>query len=121
MTGHDNAETRPHEGAGSPACRSINWYETFAFASRIAAQHDLLLEHRALPIAGTMQWCGLPDNDARKLLAVLLGGVREALINSARQDAIADAGEQISTAEDWSHVAQQVQRRHEIDRLREAS
>ncbi|ORA69343.1 hypothetical protein BST23_01455 [Mycolicibacterium elephantis] len=114
-------EARPDSGAGSPASRSINWYETLIYAGRIAAQHNVALDHRDLPIPGTMQWCGLPDGDARKLLALILGGVREALTNSSRQDAIADAGEAVWEAENWSQVAQQVQRRRQIDAIRRAS
>lgn len=122
MTDRRNAETRPDTiGAGSPASRSINWYETYTYANRIAAQHDVVLGDRALPIPGAIQWCGLPDDDARKLLALILGGVREALINSARQDAVADAGEQISAAEHWGQLARQVQKRREIDEIRKAS
>lgn len=114
-------EACPQSGADTPASRRVNWYETFAFASRFASQHSIQLDHSVLPTAGTLQWCGLADDDARKLLALVLGGVREALTNDTRQDAIAQAGEAISGAEDWSRVAQQVQRRREIDKIRKAS
>lgn len=114
-------EARPELGAGSPASRQVNFYETFAFASRFAAQHGIQLDHRALPIAGTLQWCGLPDDDARKLLAVVLGGVREALTNETHQDAIAQAAEDVHGGEDWSEVSRQVRRRREIDEIRRAS
>ena len=84
-------------------------------------QPSILLDHRALPIAGTLQWCGLPDDDARKLLALVLGGVREALTNNIHQDAIAQAGNAISAAEDWSRAAKQVRRRREIDAIRRSA
>lgn len=121
MTDKIQTEARPDRGAGSPASRQVNWFETFAFASRFAAQHGIPLDHRALPIAGTLQWCGLPDDDARKLLALVLGGVREALTNNIHQDAIAQAGKAISAAEDWSRVAKQVRRRREIDAMRRSA
>lgn len=121
MTQQRNVEARTVAGAGSLASREVNWYETFAFASRVAAQHGLCLDHRQLPVAGTLQWCGMADDDARKLLSLVFGGVREALANDARQDAITQAGEAISAAENWTEVARQVQRRREIDELRRAS
>ncbi|BBY19020.1 DUF2742 domain-containing protein [Mycolicibacterium litorale] len=100
-------ETPASTGGGTPASRQVNWFETFRYASRIAAEHGVVLNHRALPVAGTLQWCGMADNDARKLLSLILGGVREALTNDARQEAIADAGREISTAAPWSRIAQQ--------------
>ena len=63
----------------------------------------------------------MPDDDARKLLALVLGGVREALANEIRQDAIEEAGRGVWEGEDWSQVARQVQRRREIDEIRRAS
>lgn len=114
-------EPRAQQGAGSPASRQVNWYEAFAFASRIANQYGVALDHRELPIAGTLQWCGMANDDARKLMALVLGGVRDALANDAHQDALAQAGEAISAAEDWSQVSRDVYRRHEIDKIRRAS
>lgn len=114
-------ETRPKTGAGSPASREVSWFETFRFANKIAAQHGVVLDHRALPIAGTLQWCGLPDSDARKLLSLLLGGVREALANDARQQAVHDAGEAVWEGEDWTDAARQLLRRREIDELRRSA
>lgn len=114
-------EARTQQGAGSPASRQVNWYEAFAFASRIASQYGVTLDHRELPIAGTLQWCGMADDDARKLMALVLGGVREALANDAHQDALAQAGEAISGAADWSQVSRDVRRRHEIDELRRSA
>lgn len=121
MAAETPREARPDREAGTPACnRQVNFYETFTYAARVAAEHGVALAHD-LPIAGTLQWCGMPDDDARKLMALVLGGVREALANEARQDAIAEAGEAIWEAEDWRTVARQVQKRREIDEIRRAS
>lgn len=113
-----NVETRPDTVAGAPGSRQVNWFETFTFATKIAAQHNVALDHRQLPIAGTMQWCGMSDTDARKLLSLILGGVREALTNDARQEAVRDAGEAVWEGEDWTDAARQLLRRREIDETR---
>ena len=117
-------EARPDNGAGTPAdgqalgssaSRQISWYETFAYATRIAVQHGVQLGHGGLPIAGTQQWCGLPDDDARKLLSLIMGGVREALINDIHQETLQQAGADVHGGDDWSWLAPTVQRRHRID------
>ena len=50
----------------------------------------------------------MPDDDARKLLALVLGGVRDALRNDTRQSDLADASHEISVGADWAAVAQRV-------------
>jgi hypothetical protein len=107
VTAHPNEEVRPTiGGAGFPGSRQVSWFETYEFADRIAGAHGADLNH--LPIPGTPQWCGMPDDDARKLLALVLGGVREALNHDVAQEHRADAGRAIAGAGDWSAVAQTV-------------
>jgi hypothetical protein len=89
---------------GTPSSQQVAWFEVYSFAERHAASHGVALGD--LPIAGTPLWCGMADDDARKLLALVLGGVREALHHDARQSALADASRAISSAADWSAVAQ---------------
>jgi hypothetical protein len=88
----------------------VDWFEVYAFAERLAANHGAALDH--VLIAGTPRWCGMPDDDARKLLALVLGGVRDALTNdahqTARQIALAEASREIACSTDWSAVARQV-------------
>lgn len=108
MIGDAAQEARPSFGAGSPASQQVSWFEVYSYATRLAAQHGLGLESQ--PIPGTPQWCGMSDDDARKLLALVLGGVREALANDARQTAQADASHEISSAADWSALAQRIAR-----------
>ncbi|TPW98122.1 DUF2742 domain-containing protein [Mycolicibacterium fortuitum] len=102
-------EARADRGAGSPASRQVSWFETFKFAERLASSHDVGLNH--LPLPGTPQWCQMDDTDARKLLALVLGGVREALANEIHQDAMAEASQAISAAADWTAIAR-AQLRH---------
>ncbi|CAN5552563.1 hypothetical protein BH11ACT7_BH11ACT7_31240 [soil metagenome] len=79
--------------------RQVSWFEVHTFAERFAVgQGETLAD---LPIAGTPTWCGLPDTDARKLLALVLGGVREALANDTRQEQLADASRDVAEAARW--------------------
>ncbi|MDV7193253.1 DUF2742 domain-containing protein [Mycolicibacterium fortuitum] len=96
-------------GAGSPASRQVSWFEVYRYAERLAASHDVSLNH--LPLPGTPAWCGMADSDARKLLALVLGGVREALANDTHQTAMAEASQAISAAADWTAMAR-AQLRH---------
>lgn len=109
-------ETRPLVGAGSPASQEVSWWATHQFITALVAQANT-----ALPWAGTPAWRALDDADPRKLLSLAVAGEHHVLRIEIGQDAIADASTQISSAEDWKAVAQQVLRRHEIDALREAS
>ncbi|MCV7176764.1 DUF2742 domain-containing protein [Mycolicibacterium sphagni] len=84
----------------------MNWHEVYLYAERLAAGRGVALDHQLL--AGTPRWCGMPDTDARKLMSLLLGGVRDALRNDTRQEAVSDASSEISTAADWPAVAQRV-------------
>lgn len=104
-----DVEARPDAtvGAGSPASRQVAWLETYRFAEWAAQQYGIALDHRL--IAGTPEWCALPDDDARKLLALLLGGVRDALRNDAHQTALADASRAIAGSTRWRSLA----RRHD--------
>ncbi len=91
----------------SAASRQVSWFEAYEFTDKLAADHGITLA--GLPIAGTPAWCGMADHDARKLLALVLGGVREALNNDTRQQNLADASREIASAADWSAVARRIQ------------
>lgn len=106
MANTEVEEARTDHGAGSPASQEVNWYETLRFAERWAANHGVALDHHL--VAGTPQWCQMPDDDARKLMALVLGGVREALTNDTRQAAIAEAQQEISADYDWARISRQV-------------
>lgn len=111
MTERITTETRtPNRGAGSS--REVNMF----------AVHQFLAPHLGDPdvIPGTPSWTQLPDDDAAKWRAVLWAAMWWTVSEDARQDAIAEAGQQISAAEDWSTLSRTVHRRHEIDALRRA-
>ncbi|MEN4399655.1 DUF2742 domain-containing protein [Mycolicibacterium conceptionense] len=118
MTDPKVEETRAvTSGAGSPqhdvhntlVSRQVSWFETFKFAERLATSHDVGLNH--LPLPGSPSWCGMADDDARKLLSMVLGGVREALTNDTHQTAMAEASQAISAAADWTALAQRIRNR----------
>lgn len=108
MTEASKAEAGP-TWAGAPPSQQVSWYETFTYATQIAQQHHISIDSH-LPIPGTPQWCGMPDDDARKMLALILGGVREALNHDTRQEQTADASRQISCTADWSATARRIHR-----------
>lgn len=98
----NNVEARPDSGAGLPVSRQVNWAETYAFAQRLAHRLGVILDHTA--VAGTPAWCGMADTDARKLLALVIGGVREAVSNDTRQAAMAEASRSVAASTNWSRV-----------------
>lgn len=113
MTESTHAETRAFTGAGSPASQQVSWWAVHKFIAALVDQANT-----KLPWAGTPAWRALDDADPRKLLALAVAGEHHVLRVEIGQDAIADAGEQISAAADWSQVSRGVHRRHEIDDLR---
>lgn len=111
-------ETRPLTGAGSPASRQVSWFEVYAFAERLAANHGAALDHHL--IAGTPRWCGMPDDDARKLLALVLGGVREALAHDAEQEQRAQASHDVAAGTDVDSIVRGIRRRASSAYIRRA-
>lgn len=87
----------------SPESRQVSWTEVYVFAQKWAAGQAITLDITV--IAGTPQWCGMADDDARKLMALIVGGVREALSNDTRQGDLAEASRSVAAAADWGRVA----------------
>lgn len=111
MTESITTETRtPNRGAGSS--REVNLFAVQQFLAPHLGDPEL--------IPGTPSWTQLPDDDGAKWRAILWAAMWWAVSEDARQDAIAEAGEAISAAKDWSKASRAVQRRHEIDTLRKA-
>lgn len=108
MTETSTTETPARKGGGSS--REVNLF----------AVHQFLAPHLGDPeyIPGTPSWTELPDDNAAKWRAVLWAAMWWAVSENTRQDAIAKAGQAISSAADWSQMSRDVHRRHEIDALR---
>lgn len=98
--------------AGTPPSQQVSWHEVYLYAERLAAHHGTPLNHYPMP--GTPAWCGMPDDDARKLLSLILGGVRDALRNDTRQEAAAEASKSIADSADWPAVARTIRRRSSV-------
>jgi hypothetical protein len=84
--------------------RMVAWFEVYAFVA------PLLAGIAPWPAAGTPAWCQLPDDDPRKLAAVLESSIHWALKIDAEQTVRAEASQQISAAADWTAVARNTQR-----------
>lgn len=84
--------------------REVASFETYTFAERLADKLGVVLDHCA--IAGTPAWCGMDEDDARKLMALVIGGVREAVSNDARQAAMAEASRSVAASANWRTVGQ---------------
>lgn len=111
MTERTTTETPARKGGGTS--REVNLF----------AVHQFLAPHLGDPdvIPGTPSWTQLPDDDSAKWRAVLWAAMWWAVAEDARQNAVAEAGQQISAAENWRVRARDVQRRREIDEHRRAS
>lgn len=113
MTEKFDAEPRTQSGAGIPASREVRWWPVHEFISALVAQTNT-----ALPTAGTPAWAALADNDPEKILSLAVAGEHHVLRTEIGQEERAQAAEDVWSGEDWSQVARQVQRRHEIDSVR---
>lgn len=85
--------------------RTISWFEVHEFVQALTEGVG------PLPWPGTLEWLELPDDDPRKVAAVLRAGVLWALNESARQEAMAEASQAISAALDWGEIGRQIQQR----------
>jgi hypothetical protein len=63
------------------------------------------------PMAGTLAWCALPDDDPVKLAALLDGAQHWALRVETCQQAQAEASREVSAAVHWSAIATEIFRR----------
>lgn len=95
--------------------REVHWQNVYLFV------HQWLGVPGSAPIPGTPAWTELPDDHPDKWRGLLWAAVWWAVAQDARQDALAEAGQAISGAENWADIARQVQRRREIDETRKSA
>ncbi|MEZ0355504.1 DUF2742 domain-containing protein [Mycobacterium sp. SA01] len=88
--------------------RQVSWWPTHEFISALVATYD------HLPMAGTPVWCGLPDTDPRKLLALAVAGSHHILRVETAQQQRAEASKAVAGSADWPAVAQEVLQRNRI-------
>lgn len=98
--------------------REISWWSVYLLLAPFLSAESATGGKLPPVIPGTPDWDGLPDDHPDKWRAVLWAAMWWVLDEDGRQDAIAQAGEAVSSAEDWTAVARQVQRRREIDQMR---
>lgn len=67
------------------------------------------------PMAGTVAWSGLDDDDPRKLAALLDGARHHALRIDAAQEARAEASRAIASAADWLSIGREM---HQLSEFR---
>lgn len=87
--------------------RQVASSEVLWYAADLAAAAGLDLDITGRLIAGTPAWCAT-DDGAAKLLAVVAGGVREAIAHEARQIAAAEASKAVAGAADWPGLGREI-------------
>lgn len=60
------------------------------------------------PMAGTPEWCGLPEGDPRKTAAIFDAARHHALRVELAQEARAEASKHIAAEHDWASVARRM-------------
>lgn len=85
--------------------RTVDWWAVQKFVE------PLLDEAGSWPLAGSLAWQQIPDDDPAKLAAVLDAGRHWALRIDTCQDALAQASQAISTAADWPLISRRIHQR----------
>ena len=111
----------PEKDRAAAASQMVSWVPVLEFAQQLAAAAgiDLIAAGNALP--GTPRWCGMADDDANKLLSLILGGVREALRHDTAQQCRAEASRAVSGSADWSQISREMLQRNDVYIPRKAS
>ncbi len=65
-------------------------------------------------MVGSPAWCALPDDDPRKIAAVYDAAQHWALRVEGCQQAMADAGSEISAATDWAAASRAIRAHQEF-------
>jgi hypothetical protein len=92
--------------------QQVAWWEVHKYVTARLQQ----IEH--WPLIGTPAWCELPDDDVRKIAAVYDAARHWALRVESCQQAMADAGSEISAATDWSALAREINQRTDFHAAR---
>lgn len=98
-----------------PFAQQVSWWSVHLYVE------PLLAAVGRWPMAGSVEWCALPDDDVRKLAAVLDGGRHHALRVETAQVALSEASRDISGAADWTSVSREMLQRNAVYIPRRAS
>jgi Protein of unknown function (DUF2742) len=85
--------------------RSVNWWDVHEFVAGTLARVG------SWPMAGTPEWCSLPDDNPAKIAALFDAARHWALRVDTLQTAECEASHAVSAAFDWSGFSV-AQRRH---------
>jgi hypothetical protein len=89
--------------------RQVSFLAVHEFVAPVLAQVN-----NSWPMLGTPAWCLLAHNDPRTWAAVFDGAQHYALRLELDQEAMVDASQTISTAEDWPAIAREFQQINEF-------
>jgi Protein of unknown function (DUF2742) len=84
------------------ASQQVSWWSVHEHVAPVLASVQ------SWPMVGTPAWCALPDSDPAKWAALLSAAEHWALRVETCQQALADAGSEISAHADWSSIAQRI-------------
>jgi len=97
------------DAIGAPiSSQQVNWWSVHQWVL------PKLAKAGTWPTAGTPEWCALDDKDPRKWAALLDAGQHWALRMETMQQALCELSRDVSAAEDWSTIAQDIRARNEL-------
>jgi Protein of unknown function (DUF2742) len=88
--------------------RSVDWWPVHLYVL------PLLEKVRSWPLAGTITWENLPDDDPAKLAAIFDAAQHHTLRVDTAQAALAQASQDISAAADWSEFSRAIRRHNAV-------
>jgi Protein of unknown function (DUF2742) len=88
--------------------RQTSWSDVHLFVE------PLLAEVGDWPMAGSVEWSALPDDDPRKWAALLDAAQHWALRVETCQVAECEASQEISAAADWGQIGRQIRQNREF-------
>ena len=95
--------------------RTVSWLAVVDYAAPILASVG------TWPMAGTLEWQQLADDDPRKLAAILDTARHWALYVENNQAALAEASRDVSAGADWSTISRNMLQRNGVYIPRKAS
>jgi Protein of unknown function (DUF2742) len=88
--------------------QQVSWWDVHLFVEQ------LLAEVGDWPMAGSVEWCALPDDSPAKWAALLDGARHFALRVETCQLSECEASHGISAAADWGHIGRQIRQHNEF-------
>ena len=85
----------------------VSWLPAHEFAAQWAAEYGVDLIDDDLPNPGTPRWCGLPNDDPQKVIALLLRASKAVLHDEGDQQARAEASKAVAGSADWTAIARE--------------